>query len=49
MKCADVIIHTSSVSSVFASRATVNHAGVLGSKNESFHSARPRVVVRPSR
>ena len=48
MKCAVVVIRESSVWNVCRSIATVNHAGVPGSKNEIRQAGRPATVVVPS-
>ena len=48
MKCAVAVIRESSVWNVCRSIATVNQAGVPGSKNEIRQAGRPATVVVPS-
>src|SRR5258706_12727007 len=47
MKCAVAVILESSVRNVCRSIATVNQAGVPGSKNEIRHAGRPSTTVVP--
>ncbi len=47
MKCAGATIRSSSVRIVFLSIASLNQAGVLGSRNEISQAARPETVLEP--
>ncbi len=47
MKCAVAVIRESSVWNVSRSIATVNHAGVPGSKNEIRQAGRPPTIAVP--
>ena len=48
MKCATAIMSSSSVCPVALSIRARNHAGVVGSKNETSHTSCPRTVSVPS-